>query len=173
MVVLPCVACGGGGSTANVVDGMVAGHSFAIASAASVTLTDPSGAFGAEILIGSSPDLCADFAASIVRGNSQQVALFVENHGSTATAPTTGDYLVGAVTGVAAQVLVNVNDATCNDILPMQVRGTQGTVTLTATGTDLYAGHFDVVLNTGDHLTGSFDPKPCPALLMTGQRSCM
>jgi hypothetical protein len=42
--------------------------------------------------------------------------------------------------------------------------GQSGSVTLTKATGGVFAGSYDVVLNTGDRITGMFDPAACPAL---------
>lgn len=46
----------------------------------------------------------------------------------------------------------------------IRAAGTSGTVTLTSVSGNRFSGNFDLVLDSGDHVTGSFDPEECPAL---------
>lgn len=70
-----------------------------------------------------------------------------------------------------------MNDATCQDITAQGASGTSGTVTLSSVSGNRFSGSFDLVLDSGDHVTGSFDPQECPALAKlvnsTTTPSCM
>ncbi|HTR49854.1 MAG TPA: hypothetical protein VMJ10_04045 [Kofleriaceae bacterium] len=155
------VGCGTSGTgpppTTTAVTGGVSGTPFAIASAASAS------------------DACGDATAHVQRANAQYLDVTVENQtGTTTTAPTSaGDYGVLVFPGASAQVQVTLNDATCTDTLNFQVHAIHGTVTLAAIDTDYYAGLFDITLTTGDHVTGSFVPEPCPALATPTGLTCM
>ena len=66
-------------------------------------------------------------------------------------------------------------DDTCQLVDDEQASGQSGTVVLDSASGGAFKGTFDVVLNTGDHITGSFDPIPCPALQMLttgGEHAC-
>jgi hypothetical protein len=173
------VGCGTSGTapppTTTVVTGGASGTPFTIASAASATMTDQNGGGIATIKLTSASDACGDASAHVQRAQAQYLDITVENQtGTTTTAPTSaGDYRVLAFPGASAQVQVVFNDATCTDTLQYQVHAMRGTVTLAAIDTDYYAGTFDVTLTTGDHVTGSFAPEPCPALANATGLTCM
>ena len=40
-----------------------------------------------------------------------------------------------------------------------------GTVTLDSVSGDVFSGTFDIVLDSGDHVTGAFHPSACPGLV--------
>ncbi|MBL0220091.1 MAG: hypothetical protein IPQ07_40265 [Myxococcales bacterium] len=53
---------------------------------------------------------------------------------------------------------------TCQPINATKAGATSGTVTLTTVKGNVFAGTYDVLLNSGDHVTGVFEPGACPAL---------
>ncbi|HEU4614062.1 MAG TPA: hypothetical protein VFS15_18335, partial [Kofleriaceae bacterium] len=64
----------------------------------------------------------------------------------------------------AASLTVGVLDDACQVIDDTSASGQSGTVTLTSVNAGVYAGSYDVVLNTGDHISGTFQPAACPQL---------
>jgi hypothetical protein len=48
-----------------------------------------------------------------------------------------------------------------------------GSVMVTAVAGDVFAGSFDVTLDTGEHLTGTFNPTACPSLNSVTPMPCM
>jgi hypothetical protein len=103
-------------------------------------------------------------------------------NGTTLNTPTVpGTYAIFQGTGTAPPKSANLNvrviDSNCADVPAAEAKATTGTVTLSSISGDTFAGSFDVVLDSGDHLTGSFDPEPCPgiqaALDSTANPVCM
>jgi hypothetical protein len=168
-------ACGGGGgsSSGGALSGTVHGQSFMIDDAVSAAvMTTASGVtiHAAAIFMASTKNLCADAMSNTVHPNEKAaVILLTDINGTTFNTPTaTGTYAVfqGSGTPPAKSAFFNVlvNDATCKDVTAQEAAGTSGTVTLTAVSGNQFSGNFDLVLDSGDHVTGSFDPEECPAL---------
>jgi len=55
-------------------------------------------------------------------------------------------------------------DATCQEVSAQSATGATGTVTLTSVNNGAYAGSFDVVMDSGDHVTGSFNAANCAGI---------
>jgi len=160
------VACSSSGSSASI-DGTVRGSPIVTSTIAStiVTSTSSSEAF----IVMSSATSCADPSA-IVQHPGEQTVLFIltDNTASTSQAPTSpGVYTVSASDtppAKAAQVEVNVLDATCVNDADLGAVATGGAVTLTSVNGGAFAGTFDVTLETGEHVSGSFDSDACSTL---------
>jgi hypothetical protein len=126
----------------------------------------------ARIVLATVDSVCGDAGATppIDRKGSRYIAIELKDvSGSTATAPTApGTYTVYANSGSQppkeALVLTGGFDDTCQSVDAEQAAGQSGTVVLTSASGGVFKGTFDVVLNTGGHITGSFDPVACPAL---------
>ena len=126
----------------------------------------------ARIVLGSTSNLCADAGASPAIDRKGQHFVEIELRdvdGAMRTAPTApGAYTIypntGEEPGKAASLTVGVLDDTCQVIDETYASGQSGTVTLTSVSAGVYAGSYDVVLNTGDHITGTFQPTACPQL---------
>ena len=89
------------------------------------------------------------------------------SNGTTATAPgTPGSFAVippffTPPPGMVTDWGTGAVDSSCAFIDASRATGTSGTVTLDSVSGDAFAGACDVVLTSGDHVTGSFDAKPC------------
>lgn len=162
--VVLAVACGSSSSSPGSISGTIHGAKFPIVDAISSTVTINGSSQGAVILSNTS-GLCADLGMNGLPKNLAGAIIVVGNvSGTSATAPTApGTFTVQAQTGASAVWNAIVTDSTCNDVTASEAKGTSGTVTLTSVGTNDYAGKFDVTLDSGDHVTGSFSPEPCPA----------
>ncbi|HET7505252.1 MAG TPA: hypothetical protein VFK02_29740 [Kofleriaceae bacterium] len=149
--------------------GNIHGNAFAIEDAisASVALTD---LHGAVIVLSSTSGLCKDAAANAVHPNQKAVIITLfDINGTTLNTPTApGTYTIfqgsGAPPAKAAAWVASVNDATCSEIDASGATATTGTVTLSDINGNAFSGSYDVVLDSGDHVTGSFDPEACPDL---------
>lgn len=152
------------------------GGTFDAADAISATVTTDDGtgetSSVARITLASTSNLCADVSASPVIDRKGQHFVQIELRdvsGATRTAPTSpGVYTIYPNTGEepakAASLTVGVLDDECQVIDDMSASGQSGTVMLTSVSAGVYAGSYDVVLNTGDHITGTFQPAACPQL---------
>lgn len=122
------------------------------------------------ILLTSTSGTCADVMANQAHQNEKGVFIDVYDVvGTTTNAPTAaGTYSIYQGTGTsppkAATFSAIVFDANCNEIANDGAKATTGTVTLTAVSGTKYIGNFDVALDSGDHVTGSFEPTECPQL---------
>ena len=119
----------------------------------------------AGILMSTVPQMCSDVKQHINRAASTTIVMGLFD--ATATriqAPTgPGTYAVtNAMSGPVVSYGALVRDATCG--VQSGTPATSGTVTLTSVVGDVYAGTFDVTLESGDHVTGTFSPGACPAL---------
>jgi hypothetical protein len=167
-----CAAAAACTSGPNSIHGTVGGQTIDIADAVSavVTMTQdiPPTTWGV-VVMGSSHTLCTDFGALVTHPNEQFIIISLADVSGMSYSPPTepGTFMVRYDTTVPPQLAyfqVLVHDAMCNDILMPTALGAGGTVVLTGVDGDRLAGHYDVTLGSGDHVTGSFDPEPCPAL---------
>ncbi len=152
-----------------------------------VTMSDGAGGSTSEawIVLASTSNLCADESASppIDRKDQKLVTIQLRDvSGATRTAPTApGTYTIypdsGSEPARSASLLEATLDGTCQPIDADAAQGQSGTVTLTSVAGGVFAGSYDVVLNTGGHVTGSFSPSACPqlstAVNSTDTHSCM
>ncbi|HEX4416296.1 MAG TPA: hypothetical protein VH165_00280 [Kofleriaceae bacterium] len=167
-------ACGGGSSAGGgALTGAVHGQSIMIddvISAAVTTTVAGVSIHAAAIFMATSKDLCSDAMSNTEHPNEKaSVILLTDINGTTFNTPTaTGTYAIfqGSGTPPAKSAFFNVlvEDATCKDVTAQEAAGTSGTVTLTSFSGNQFSGNFDLVLDSGDHVTGSFDPSECPAL---------
>jgi hypothetical protein len=167
-----CGSSGGGGDDA----GEPPGGSFDIAGSISATVTTTDGAgddsSAARIVLASTADLCGDAGASPVIDRKGQRFITIELrdvNGAVKTAPTApGTYTIYPNTGSepakSASLIAGGLDDTCQLDDDLSASGQSGTVTLTSVTGGVYAGSYDVVLNTGEKVAGSFAPTGCPAL---------
>lgn len=104
----------------------------------------------------------------------------VDVTGANTTAPTAaGTYTIYPNTGSrpakSASFVTGRFDNECMLDDDADASGQSGSVVLTAIGAK-YTGTYDVVLNTGDHATGSFDATSCTELqaaVTNSQHACM
>lgn len=126
----------------------------------------------AKIVISSTPNACADIRDHIDRANSRVLVIAVFDQD---TALTTGNFTTSAGSGDAALFESNVTDAQCAVSYDPPPDGTgDGTVTLTDVTATTVTGTFDVIMENGEHVTGSFAPEECPELdnEASGSDSC-
>ena len=166
-------ACGSDSSPASL-SGTIHGVSFAMADSASGEIVVTTGT-GQQLHTGavfmtSTSGTCSDVDKNQAHQNEKGVLIVLwDVVGTTTNAPTApGSYSIyqgsGTSPAKAATFNAQANDATCNAIPGDTAKGASGTVTLTAVSGTKYTGHFDVALDSGDHVTGSFDPTECPNL---------
>lgn len=180
LVTLCLVGCTSNGGS---VSGQTPGGSFEIADMISATVTTSDGAGDsasvARIVMGSTANLCSDAGAAIDRKGEHYITIELSDvAGSVRSAPTAaGTYTIYPDTGSepakSASFTIIALDQTCQAIDADSGAGQSGSVTLTSATGGVFAGSFDVTLNTGDHVTGSFAPSACPQLATaTDQRTC-
>jgi hypothetical protein len=176
-LVLALCACGGGGGSngGGSVSGTVGGISFPVASAISAIGSNSQGT-AAVVAMTSGDDACTQVETNNTHPNETIVELELLDLNETAqttSAPTApGTYAVYDTNGSAAPTSTSVAivfaesaGSDCNGGTGGG-NGVSGTVTLTAANatTGVYSGTFDVTFDTGDHVTGSFNPEACTAL---------
>ena len=167
--------------------GETPGGPFAVADMISATVTISNGAgdtsSSARIVLASTSNLCSDAKASpaIDRQHQRFVTLDLRDvSGAAKAAPTApGTYTIYPNTGSeppkSASLTVGGLDGTCQLIDEESGSAQSGTVTLTSVTGGVFAGSYDVVLNTGGRVTGSFAPTACPQLATVtnaDQHSC-
>ena len=168
------------------ISGQPPGGGFEITDTISATVTTSDGTGDSSsvgrIVMASTADLCSDAGASIDRKGEHYITIGLSNVASgVRTAPTApGTYTIYPNTGSepakSASFEVGAFDNTCQLVDTDYGSGQSGTVTLTSVSGGVYAGSYDVVLNTGGHVTGSFAPTACPQLATAAatdaQHSC-
>jgi hypothetical protein len=147
------------------VTGTIHGQPISVANAISASVTRSSLHFAA-ILLGSTPNLCADQMTNTEHPNQASLVIWLFDF-STGTAPTmpgTFSIYQSAPPPMAAMVSAEFTDASCQAITADSVQAMTGTVTLTSVSGNAFDGSFDVALDSGDHVTGDFAPEECPAI---------
>jgi hypothetical protein len=130
----------------------------------------------ARIVIASTTNLCSDVRASIDRQNQTFVTIeLADVSGAETAAPTApGTYTIYPNTGSrpakSASLTTGRFDNVCS--LDEDGSGQSGTVVLTSVAAGKYAGSYDVVLNTGERITGTFDPQVCAELGVSSSHTC-
>ena len=119
------------------------------------------------VILTNTKNLCSDLSASIDRrGEHYMMLVFRDVTGTTKTAPTApGTYTIYPNTGSepAKSVVLTAGgfDESCLPNDADSAQGQSGSVALTLVG-DVMTGTYDVVLNSGGHITGSFNSTACP-----------
>jgi hypothetical protein len=172
-----CVACGGGSSGGNTVNGSIRGRSLQAADAISgnLVITPAGSAFNIGVIVLSSASaMCAKVTASQESKNSQYLALSVTDFSSSGQSNVPsgpGTYSLSSIAGQLPPKLATAvylqTDGTC--FTSLAATGTSGTVTLTSASSGSYSGTFDITFDTGDHATGSFTASNCGGLSQFGQ----
>ena len=175
---------GSGGSSA--LSGTVHGQTIGVTDAISAALTtmfDDVTIHGAAIVMANASDLCADAVANRLHPNEKAVVILLTDvtDGASSTPTAAGTYTIfqgaGKPPAKTALLSVSMNDAACKEVEAQSAGGATGTVTLSAISGDEFSGSFDVTLNSGDRVTGSFAPGACPELATllnrTSEPSCM
>lgn len=167
-----CSASEGG----TAVHGTVRGNAIHIADAVSGPVHPSTDAMGyAEILLSTASDVCSDAAANTFRPDQTTVDILLANSTPTAelVPSMTGTYMVGGGP-LRAVVIVRSYDAQCQVAATSMSSAVSGAVNLTAITGNTFDGTFDVVLDTQDHITGSFAPTECLSLRATSAgATCM
>jgi hypothetical protein len=170
------------------VSGEAPGGAFDVADmiSATVTLSDGAGdtSSSARVVLASTSNLCSDISASpaIARKHQRFVTIELRDvSGAAKTAPTApAIYTIYPNTGTeppkSASLTVGGLDGTCQLLDEESGLAQSGTVTLISVTGGVFAGSYDVILNTGGHITGSFAPTACPQLATVAnaeQHRCM
>src|SRR3569623_210888 len=161
------VACGG--NDAGSVSGTVKGAGISIIDSISASVMLNSNQHAAAIALTSSSGACTEVTNRVTHPSEKVVIITVADvNNLTLTTPTApGMYSIyqgGMAPAKAATLEVKFSDLNCNDISNMDAKATTGTVTLSEISGNAFEGSFDVVLDSGDHIKGSFDPSECPQI---------
>jgi len=160
-------ACGG--NDAGSVSGTVHGAGVSVADSVSAAVMLANNQHAAAILLTSTGNTCTDLTSRVEHPSEKAIIISVSDvMGLTLTTPTVpGTYAIyqgGQAPPKAATLQVLVDDLNCNRVDNLGAKATSGTVNLTAISGNHFAGNFDVVLDSTDHIKGSFDPMECPAI---------
>ena len=177
-MVLSVLAACGGGDDAGSVSGTVHGTSVPVADSVSAAVTINTNQHVASIVLANTGDVCKDVTNHVNHPNEKVVIITVGDYANlTLTTPTAaGDYSIyqgGSVPAKAATLQVLMYDLNCAPVTTSGAKATSGTVTLTTVSGNTFAGKFDALLDSEDHITGSFSPSECPAIqsIVDGQGS--
>jgi hypothetical protein len=173
MLFLLLAGCGGA-SHSSKVNGTIRGRTFqpadAISAAGSIAQRDRSAEVGI-IALSSSGGLCGKVSAGSQPKNTQYLLLFVYDQdtatGQTSAPGAAGTYRVSGTGQPLAKQAIAVylqTDASCNEVADAGASSAAGTVTLSSVSNGNYEGTFDLTLDSGDHITGSFSASNCPGL---------
>ncbi len=165
-------ACGGGSGSGATFTGTIRGQGFSPKEAisAATTLSPGSTSTIGVIVIANNTGLCHDVTANQAPKNLAGLLLTVGDVNTStgeSTAPTApGTYTIATASAQAKSAFVafEVTDASCKDIPSQDALGASGTVTLTGASGGAYAGRFDIVMDSGDHITGSFNASSCSGI---------
>jgi len=178
LLLVAVVGCGGDDGT-----GPLPGGGFDTKDTVSGVVTIEDDAM-ARIVIASTANLCSDARATPPIDRQGQMFIVIDladTGGANTTAPTTpGTYTIYPNTGSrpakSASFVTGGFDATCGPNDDAAASGQSGSVVLATVAAGKFTGTYDVVLNTGDHVTGSFDPTACTELqaaATNSQHACM
>lgn len=180
-------SCSGGTSIGGEMTGGVHGQSVKIVDAISASITQArddgtTRQYGVVVMADKS-HLCEDMTSWAFQPNETLVLFTLSDlDGTTFHTPTKpGVYTVethSQATNTAGLEIVTFDDH-CKAVNDQEASGASGTITLTAIDGDAFSGQFDVMLDSDDHITGTFEPRECPALVTlfntqgpTGEPAC-
>jgi hypothetical protein len=120
------------------------------------------------ILLTSTPNACADVSANILRQNARFIRIDIFDMAMGDAQVTAGDYLTayaGMLPPHMSQFRSTGTDGQCtvSHVPPPDGTG-NGTVTLRSVNGTTVTGSFDVVMETAEHVIGTFEPSACPEL---------
>ena len=143
--------------------GPIKGKTFVVADA--ITLVRPD---GVEIALASSPDQCVPAAQQVQHPNETALLILLADYDAStghATAPSAaGTYTIDTGSTMmphGATVEGNILDATCVNDADNAALASSGTVALSSVANGTFTGTFDVLMDSGDHITGSFAAPTC------------
>jgi hypothetical protein len=154
-------------STPGAVKGTIRGNDYPVVDSISAILTS-FGDSAAMIVLSSSTDVCLPPDAQIQHPGETTLVIVLQDGNAAPTA--TGTYTAFDPSSNApppaklATLYTSILTAACTNNADDQTAAVSGSVTLTSVGGGVYAGHFDVVLDSGDHITGTFNPTACGQL---------
>jgi hypothetical protein len=154
----------------NEISGTIHGQTFDIQQAVSAivqtTVAGTPATIGA-VLLANDPNLCFDLNLNRILGGFQGVLIEAYVDTTPVEAPAAGTFTIGATTGNVASAQAIALDDDCHPGSGDEPTATSGTVTLTAvyTNDEFVVGSFDLSLEGGDHITGTFDqPTACTSV---------
>jgi len=161
------VACGG--DDAGSVSGTVHGTAISVDDSVSAAVTINTNQHGAAIVLTNTAGACAQLTDHVQHPSEKVVIITVADYANlTLTTPTApGEYSIyqgGTAPPKAATLQVVMTDLNCAPISNNGAKATSGTVKLTSVSGNTFAGSFDALLDSEDHITGSFSPSECPAI---------
>jgi hypothetical protein len=167
LVLSVVAACGG--DDAGSVSGTVHGTGISVDDAISAAVMISSNQHAAAIALTSTSGACNEVTNRVTHPSEKVVIITVGDYANlTLTTPTVpGTYSIyqgGSAPPKAATLQVKFSDLNCADISNMDAKATSGTVTLTSISGNAFDGTYDVVLDSGDHIKGSFHPSECPQI---------
>jgi len=161
-------AAHGGGA----LDGTVRGQTYSFVDSISGPVAWSAGGYDgqkAEIVLSSIGGACADAQSGTVRKGEEFVVIWLgQASGTSVVTPTPGTYSIEANSGNIAEWSLFSLDATCMDTGSMDANAIAGSVVLASASGDVFSGQFDLTLDSGDHVTGTFEPAPCAATANVG-----
>jgi hypothetical protein len=161
LLALALAACSSSGSSPGSISGTIKSKTFAVNDA--LTLASSS---QIEIVLTSVSDACVPPAEQVQHPGETALLLLLGNYDAASgntTAPTAaGTYTVSSTVVMhEATVEANILDATCANDAANGALATGGTVELTGVDGGTFSGTFDVQLDSGDHVAGSFRAPTC------------
>ena len=180
---LLCLSLGCGGSVTNpLFSGTIRGASFQPTSVAVGSgEINASNSLGLIVMTKGTDDICADTAAHQRHGNVAvfSVGLVDQDAAGNDSAPAApGTYTIlpskSAGAGRWAVAFYEVTNAFCQDVESSDEapKAVSGSVLLTKVDSTGWTGTFDLVLSTGDHVTGAFTSPLCPTIPGYGKGIC-
>jgi len=166
MVAALLAACGGGGGNSLTIQGQSFSAKDTISGSGSVGGSDTNTA--GLVLMTSVSGACADLSASKQPKDSASLFFMLTDVNPTTFATSApnapGTYTISGSAAKSVAVSFQTWDVSCNRVSSASSDGATGTVNLTGVNNGAYAGDFDVIFESGDHVTGSFDGTACAAM---------
>jgi hypothetical protein len=153
-----CASSSNGSAT---IDGTILGQVMTVQSSLSYT-TKTATAGSTTVVLGSWADGCA-LGPHVGRMKSRALVFsFAGAAGAGPSVSSPGSFTVAATSAPGSVTVVFVgNDASC--VVTSAATGASGTVQVTAVSGSQLDGNFDVVLTSGEHISGSFSAPACAA----------
>jgi hypothetical protein len=154
------------------ITGTIRGNPYPVAESISATLSSNRGS-RAVIVLSSASDTCTPADAQIAHpGETTLIVMAFDVTGTTTTAApgAPGTYPIVDVTSQVppgprlAFAYTSRLDANCGNPADAQTGSVSGSLVLTDVHDGVYAGTFDIVLDSADHITGEFHPTACRTL---------
>ena len=154
-------ACSSSSNSPGAISGSIKGKAFAVGD--SLTLANP---MQVAIVLTSEADACVPPAQQVQHPGETALLILLDDYDATNnkhTAPAAaGTYAVSSsMTAHNAMVEANILDAMCENDASNDAVADGGTVQLTSVDNGTFAGTFDVQLDSGDHITGTFQAPTC------------